>query len=240
MAKIFGFILARGGSKRVIKKNIRNFHGRPMISYAIDNALNSKVFDRLIVSTDCQETAQISRKYGAEVPELRNSELSGDNVPTIDVMASLIEQFELEGQDLVCCIYGTNPFLTPQNLQSAMELLKSGPRKQINYVSTITEYSFPPQRSLKQTSGDCYEMANLDFVMSRSQDLEKRFHECAQFWWAFAETWRAKIPMQTGLRGMILPRWHQQDIDTEEDWKEAELKYAALHLNLEFRLSSND
>lgn len=231
MPKIIGIILARGGSKRVVKKNIRIFHGKPMIAYAIQSAINAKIFDRLIVSTDCVETAQISQGFGAEVPGLRSFDLSGDNVPTTEVMSELVKAFNLSNEDMVCCMYGTNPFLTSENLKLACEILKDSARQETNYVSTITEYSFPPQRGLKRISENHYEMVSKEFLMSRSQDLDRRFHECAQFWWAYADTWLKQVPMQEGLRGILLPRWHQQDIDTEEDWKEAEIKFAAWGLN---------
>jgi N-acylneuraminate cytidylyltransferase len=228
MVRKYAFILARGGSKRIYMKNIRSFFGKPIIGYAIEAALECDLFDRVIVSTDSQEIAEVALKFGAEVPELRPLHLSTDSVPTIEVMSYLTDRFQIRNHDLVCCIYATNPFLTSENIKLGEAMLTNKIDPKIKYVTTISEYSFPPQRSLRRASEHVFEMAETSYMMSRSQDLDKRYHECAQFWWAQAETWLFKSPMQIGLAGILLPRWLQQDIDTEEDWIEAERKFAYL------------
>lgn len=225
----YAFILARGGSKRVPLKNIRIFHGKPMISYAINAAIKSGIFDRVIVSTDSKTIAEVGISYGAEVPKLRNPNLADDTTPTIQVISNEIKSFNLNDSDSVCCIYGTNPFLTKELLKIGYDLLHQKKNKvDFNYVSTVTDYSFPPQRGLKMLNNNVFEMINKENLMKRSQELENYFHECAQFWWSDARTWLDQVPMQDKLLGIYLPRWKQQDIDTEDDWKEAEYKYFAL------------
>lgn len=224
----YAFILARGGSKRVPLKNIKSFNGKPMLSYAINSAKESQIFDRIIVSTDSQLIADVAVKYGAEIPRLRKSNLAEDSTPTIDVLVDEIESINLNDSDSVCCIYGTNPFLTPELLIKGYDLLREKNTFEFNYISTITDYSFPPQRGLKKINNQIYEMVNKENLMKRSQELETYFHECAQFWWAYARTWLDRTPMQEKLLGIHLPRWAQQDIDTLDDWQEAEYKYFAL------------
>ena len=235
---VIAVIPARGGSKRIPQKNIRNFCGKPIIQYAIEALKSSNLFHRIIVSTDSEKIAEISRSLGAEVPFIRDSVLSTDDTPTIDVIIDALTRLGISGNDEVCCVYPTNPLLNSDLLKKGLDLLRE---QTINcYVSPVVRYSFPIQRALVVRDG-FLEMKESDQMYARSQDLELTFHESSQFWWALGLTWLSRIDMQSKIKGIFIPEWLQQDIDNEEDWKIAEIKYQTLfnssNLNFEFKSS---
>jgi pseudaminic acid cytidylyltransferase len=222
-------IPARGGSTRVPLKNIRKFHGIPMLSRTIKILKESNCFDRIIVSSDHSEIQRIALESGAEAPFLRSDELSKNSTPTVEVISNAIEILNLDDRDSVCCVYATNPFLRADALQLGERIMQSN--REFNFITTVTTFPFPIQRALLVDRSGLMEMADPNFMMTHSQDLPERFHECAQFWWARAKTWREKNGMQTKVIGIKLPRWMVQDIDTLEDWQTAEIKFELMQRN---------
>ena len=222
-------IPARGGSKRIIKKNIKGFHGEPLISYSIRIALNSKLFEKVIVSTDDEEIAYIAKKYGAEVPFIRPSEISDDYTGTADVVDHAVEFLESQGESYtyVCTIYATAPFLQTKYLQEGYEKLKN-----CNAVNAFscTSMPFPIQRTFKITENNRCKMFTPEFYFSRSQDLEEAYQDAGQFYWAKRKLQKEsdKIVFSDISIPVILPRYLVQDIDTMEDWIRAEFMYSAL------------
>ncbi|WP_202968805.1 pseudaminic acid cytidylyltransferase [Sulfurospirillum halorespirans] len=223
-------IPARGGSKRIPRKNIKDFCGKPLIAYSIEAALQSGLFDKIIVSTDDEEIATVAKQYGAEVPFLRPRELSDDFTGTIPVIKHAIEA-TCKDQTLlkaVCCIYATAPFVQPYYIQEAYAKLKS---TQSAYAFSATTYAFPIQRAIKLTH-DHVEMFDSKHFSTRSQDLEEAYHDAGQFYWGTPEAWmEEKIIFAPHSTAVLLPRHLVQDIDTGEDWVQAELMYKALHEN---------
>ena len=221
-------IPARGGSKRIPRKNIREFCGKPMIAWSIDAARKSGCFDQIIVSTDDAEIAEISREYGAEVPFMRPAELSDDHTATIPVIAHALrwmEQNEVPAE-IACCIYATAPFIQPTDLQRGLEVLtQSGG----DYAFSVTSYAFPIQRAIRITSENRVEMFNPEYFETRSQDLEAAFHDAGQFYWGRASAWLDEKPIfSPDAAPVILPRSRVQDIDTFEDWERAEWLFKAM------------
>lgn len=221
-------IPARGGSKRIPRKNIKEFCGKPMIAYAIEAAQKSKLFDRIIVSTDDEEIASVARTLGAEVPFLRPDSLSDDHTGTTAVVAHALQMLAQENihPKFTCCIYATVPFLSAESLIHGYETLhQSG----AEFAFSVTTFPYPIFRSLKR-SGDGVEMVWPEFAATRSQDLDETYHDAGQFYWGKSASWleQKKIfaPYSTPV---ILPRHLVQDIDTPEDWTRAELMHKALH-----------
>ena len=225
MQENIGIVPARSGSQRIKNKNIREFLGKPIILYALEAMQNSLLFDRIIVSTDSVAIADVAKSIGAEVPFFRPSNLSGSDVNTIDVVHHAINEICVSPGDRICCVYATNPFLTPDLISLGLNLLLED--GEIDYVTPVVRYGFPIQRSLVFRDG-ALTMANPQFMYTHSQNLEASYHETAQFWWGYADRWLEKAPMQGRLLGICVPSWSQQDIDTEEDWLEAELKFESL------------
>jgi len=223
-------IPARGGSKRIPNKNIKEFFGVPILLRTLRILSSSELFDRIIVSTDSEEISEISlQEPGVEISP-RESFLSSDSVNIIEVMAGVIKNEKLDSDSDISCVYAPNPFLKIDALALGLQLLRTDLR--ISYVSSVTSYAFPIQRSLKFSSFDGrLEIAESMFSDTHSQNLEVRFHETAQFWWAKALTWVNKYPMQSNVRGIYIPRWMVQDIDTPEDWDRAELIWEFLNKN---------
>ena len=234
VATNIGVIPARGGSVRVKNKNIREFCGQPMIIYPILAMQESGIFDRIIVSTDSLSIAEVARSVGAEVPFLRPSELADSTSSTIDVVRHALNEIGADVDSRVCCVYATNPFLTKELISFGFELLleSSG----FDYVTPVVKYGFPIQRSLSLQNG-CLTMTHPEYMYAHSQTLVGSYHETAQFWWAFAKTWLSRIGMQERVRGIVVPEWCQQDIDTEDDWIGAEMKYQLLKLRPDWPLS---
>ena len=221
-------IPARGGSKRIPRKNIKLFCGKPMIAWSIAAAKASEIFDKIIVSTDDQEIAKIARLHGAEVPFIRPDELSDDQTSTIPVITHAIEWLK-EYSDIptmVCCIYATAPFLQKSDLQRGFEVLQS---TNYQYALGVTSYPFPIQRAIKITPEKSIEMFQPEHFNSRSQDLEEAYHDAGQFCWGRTEAWLSgKNALSAGAAPIILPRHRVQDIDTPEDWLRAEWMFKSL------------
>ncbi len=221
-------IPARGGSKRVPRKNIRLFRGRPMIAWSIAAALESGVFDRVIVSTDDAEIAGVARAHGAETPFPRPAELADDHAGTLPVMAHALEWMEAAAGpfDAVCCLYATAPFATAADLRAALSLLESG---DWSYVFTAAEFPAPIFRSFQVRPVGGVEMFFPDRFSTRSQDLPRAWHDAGQFYWGRPAAWRAREPFFTSRAQILpLPRSRVQDIDTPEDWAHAEHLHALL------------
>lgn len=220
-------IPARGGSKRIPRKNIKEFHGKPMIAYSIEAALESKCFDKVIVSTDDIEIADVAIKYGAEVPFLRPDEIADDYATTLDVMKHSVQWLLDSGYilDYVCCIYATAPFLTGSSIISGLTKLKLN---NLDYCFTATSYAFPIQRAFT-AEGDGIEMFNPEHINTRSQDLKEAYHDAGQFYWGKVSSFLHKKPVFLGNASFVeLPRLTVQDIDTLEDWSNATLIYSIL------------
>jgi len=214
-------IPARGGSKRIPRKNIRSFFGRPIISWPISAARDAGCFDRIIVSTDDAEIAEIAREAGAEVPFLRSAELSNDRTATAPVIADAIAQIGTAADAPVCCLYPTAPFVQPQDLSAGLAMLVESAAR---FVVSVTTFPFPIQRALHRNPAGAIGMIDPSKMHTRSQDLEEAWHDAGQFYWARAEDWQ--VPeigiFSEGAFGLPLPRFRVQDIDTEEDWVRAE------------------
>jgi pseudaminic acid cytidylyltransferase len=223
-------IPARGGSKRIPRKNIRQFGNKPMIAHSLTAAKASGLFEHVLVSTDDEEIAGVARQYGAEVPFKRPAELADDYANTTDVVAHAIRCMRAYGwrMDAVCCIYATAPFLLSEDLAGACRLLEGG---QWEYVFAATSFGYPIQRALRRAPNGGMPMLQPEHWADRSQDLEEAFHDAGQFYWARPEIWEAASPVfSTKSTAVVLPHWRVQDIDTEEDWKRAETIFAALRL----------
>ena len=215
-------IPARGGSKRIPGKNIKSFCGKPMIAWSIDAALKSACFDRILISTDDDEIAELARSCGADAPFLRPPELSNDHVGTIPVIAHAIHWQQQHGESPtdVCCIYATAPFLRPEDIQHGLiELEQTG----MDYAFSVTSYAFPIQRAIRITKNNRIEMFNPEHLNTRSQDLESAYHDAGQFYWGRVDAWLAGKPIfSPDAVPIVLPRHRVQDIDTPEDWDQAE------------------
>lgn len=221
-------IPARGGSKRIPRKNIRPFGGRPMIAWSIAAAQQSGCFDRIVVSTDDAEIALVARAYGAQVPFFRPPELSDDHTGTIPVIAHAIGWHNARGQTVcqACCIYATAPFVQAQDLQRGLQVLEvSG----ADYAFSVTSYAFPIQRAIRVTPEQRVSMFQPEQFNTRSQDLEEAWHDAGQFYWGQASAWLAGKPLFSESAAPVpLPRHRVQDIDTPEDWQRAEWLFKAL------------
>jgi pseudaminic acid cytidylyltransferase len=223
-------IPARGGSKRIPRKNIKPFHGKPIIAYSIEAALNSGLFDKIIVSTDDNEIADIAHIYGAEVPFIRPSELADDFTGTGAVIAHTIQWLKNNGitPEYICTIYPTAPLLDNSYLIDAFEKLS---RSDAVHAFSVTSMPSPIQRSFKITSDNRLEMFWRENFYKRSQDLEPAYHDAGQFYWTNLlreEQSDEKISFSHISIPIILPRHRVQDIDTPEDWIFAELLYDAI------------
>ena len=227
MAKCIAIIPARGGSKRIPRKNIKEFHGKPLIAYSIQTAIESKLFDRIIVTTDDDEISTIAKKYGAEVPFMRPEELSDDFTGTIDVVDHALEWLKENGEtfEFVCTIYATAPLLQAKYLVEGYNKLKSSTA--INTFSATTMPS-PIQRTFKVNDNGRCEMFTPEYYMTRSQDLEEAYQDAGQFYWTRIGKKSNEIMFGRDSIPIILPRYLVQDIDTFEDWERAEYMYQSL------------
>ena len=222
--KAIAIITARGGSKRIPKKNIKEFCGKPIIAYSIRAALDSEIFDEVMVSTDSEEIAEIARAYGAKVPFMRSAKTSDDFATTADVLMEVLERYQEMGRtfDVMSCIYPTAPFVTPQKLQSAYDTLK---KEQAVMAMPVVAFSYPPQRSYV-LNGNMLEMKWKENYNKRSQDLEKMYHDAGQFYMYQVDAFvRLKGQMTESIVPVIVDEMEVQDIDNETDWKLAEMKY---------------
>ncbi len=222
-------IPARGGSKRIPRKNIKEFHGKPLIAYSIEAAKASKCFDRIIVSTDDKEIAEVAKQYGAEVPFLRPSGISDDFSTTLDVMQHAIHWCNDNGMNIdnVCCIYATAPFLLPEYIQQGLESLSDNA---VKYTFSATSFAFPIQRAIRLDCNNQVDMFQPEHLNTRSQDLEEAYHDAGQFYWGTAASFLEGASFFAKHSIAIkLPRKRVQDIDTPEDWDLAEILYSVLN-----------
>ena len=219
-------IPARGGSKRIPRKNIKPFFGQPMIGYSIRAAQDAGLFDRIVVSTDDEEIADVARSFGADIPFIRPADLANDHAGTGAVVIHALEWFRKNGTDYdaACCIYATAPLLDPERLKEGWDKLQ-GKR----FAFSVTSYAFPIQRALKQTADGSVDMFWPENLTKRSQDLEPAYHDAAQFYWGWTDAWlNGEIAFSPISAPVILPRTQVVDIDTPEDWEVAEVTYRIL------------
>lgn len=216
-------IPARGGSKRIKNKNIRQFCGKPMIARAITNAINSEIFDRVIVSTDSKKIKAIALSFGAEVPFDRPTQLAGDHIGTVPVISHAIDWLEREGESVseVCCIYPATPFLRPQYLVEGLKCLLD---QHVSFSFSLTTYAHPIQRAVRLKKNGLVQISNKNMSNFRTQDLEEMYHDAGQFYWAKAEVWKSGLSILSSPSvGVLMPRYQAIDIDTPDDWEFAEL-----------------
>jgi N-acylneuraminate cytidylyltransferase len=228
MSKSVAIITARGGSKRIPRKNIRPFLGSPIIKYSIEAAIKSGCFDEVMVSTDDMEIADVALSFGASIPFMRSAKNSDDYSTTADVIAEVINEYKKSGKTFehLCCIYPTAPFVTAEKLKNAMSmLLKEG----ADCVLPVVRYSYPIQRSLKIENGKAY-MLWPENYLARSQDLTPVYHDCGQFYCMKTTSLLEQMKLfAVNTIPLITPEEEVQDIDNEEDWKLAEIKYKIIH-----------
>jgi pseudaminic acid cytidylyltransferase len=225
---IVAVIPARGGSKRIPHKNIKNFLGKPIIAWSIETAIKSGIFDKVIVSTDDDEIAAVAKEYGAEVPFIRPAELSDDNTGTSPVVKHAIRWLQSNGHEVeyACCIYATAPFVQSKYLLEGFSKLKEFNKA---YAFSVTSFPFPIQRALRIVNDNQVEAIWPENTNSRSQDLEEAYHDAGQFYWGRADAFLSDVVLYSEESvPIVLPRFLVQDIDTYEDWQRAELMFDAL------------
>jgi pseudaminic acid cytidylyltransferase len=220
-------IPARGGSKRISGKNSKLFCGKPMIAWAIGYALESKIFDKVIVSTDDDSIAEIARSAGAETPFVRPANLADDLTPTVPVIAHAVETCQAKGWaiEYACCIYPCVPFLQTSDLVNAFKLIRES---NANFAYPVTDYAHPIQRAMRILPDGQMKFLQPEHELTRTQDLEKNYHDTGQFYWGKTSAWIARMKMHTDGVGMVVPNWRVVDIDTPDDWKRAELLFEVL------------
>lgn len=228
MAKrAIAIITARGGSKRIPKKNIKEFCGKPIIAYSIEAALEADIFEEVMVSTDSEEIAELAKRYGASVPFMRSEKTSDDFATTADVLLEVLDGYSRLGKqyDYMCCIYPTAPFITAEKLQNAYQLLLE---KEAAMAMPVVAYSYPPQRSYILQDA-VLQMKWKENYSKRSQDLEKMYHDAGQFYMYQAEAFLASGgKLMDSIVPIIVDELEVQDIDNETDWRLAEVKYRLL------------
>jgi pseudaminic acid cytidylyltransferase len=220
-------IPARGGSKRIPRKNAKPFFGVPMIARTVAIALESGLFEHVVVSTDDTEIAQIARAAGAQTPFVRPQELADDITPTVPVIAHAVEACNQLGWAVsaACCIYPCVPLLDMGDMTNALDMMHAN---EADFVYPVTEYAHPIQRAMRRLPSGQMALYSPQFEMTRTQDLEKSFHDAGQFYWGTAAAWLAHKKMHTAGLGMPIPHWRVVDIDSEDDWQRAELLFQAL------------
>lgn len=222
-------ITARGGSKRIPRKNIRPFCGKPIIAYSIQTAQSAGCFDEVMVSTDDTEIAVVAEEYGAIVPFIRSATTANDFATTADVLLEVLGEYKKRGRefDFCCCIYPTAPFVTVETLQAGWQILSGRP--DIEGVIPVVRFSFPIQRALVIDNG-FVSMIQPEHLLTRSQDLLPTYHDAGQFYWIRIESFlKTRLLIGKKTIPLILPEWQVHDIDHEDDWVIAELKYQMLH-----------
>ena len=221
-------IPARGGSKRIPRKNIKSFRGRPIISYSIETALKSRLFDKVIVSTDDEEIAAVSKSYGAEVPFLRSAATSDDFTTTAEVIVEVVGELKIRGElfDLACAIYPTAPFVSTESLKKGFDLLV---KNKYTTVLPVCAFSYPIYRSFKLSTEGRLEMLWPENINRRSQDLPAVYHDAGQFYWINLHPFlHEKRLFSSNSGAIVVDELHVHDIDTENDWSMAEMKYSLL------------
>jgi len=231
MTKAICIIPARGGSKRIPRKNIKDFLGKPLIAYSIEVALQSKLFEKVVVSTDDEKIATIAKEYGAEVPFLRPNELANDFTSSTDAVDHMRKELQRRGEayGYLCTIYATAPMLQVEYLKQGLEALQNNPDAYIAF--SVTSMPFPIQRTFKITQENRCEMFTPEHYNTRSQDLEEAYQDAGQFYWENLNNKPTDIPFGKSSVPIILPRELVQDIDTLEDWSRAEKLYKILYPN---------
>lgn len=222
--KPYAIITARGGSKRVPKKNIRDFCGKPIIAYSIEAAIESELFDEVMVSTDSEEIVSIAKRYGASIPFMRSEETSNDYADTTDVLHEVIKKYGEQGIffDEFCCIYPTAPFITSEKLKESYRLLQD---EDVYNVIPMVPFSYPPQKGMI-ADGKYVRAARPDLMVRRSQDLAPIYHDCGQFYWIKTVEYEKNDDLLSNhTRPFWISELEVQDIDNESDWKLAEIKY---------------
>ncbi len=224
-------IPARGGSKRIPRKNVKPFAGKPMICYAIEAAQKAGVFARIVVSTDDAEIADVARAAGAEVPFMRPAELADDVTPTVPVVAHAIRSCATHGGLVghVCCIYPGVPLLDADDLLRALHLLTGTTA----YSFPVVPFSSSVQRALRRDSEGRTSPFHPEFASTRTQDLEPAYHDAGQFYWGTRQAWLEGLNIHQNGRTLVLPGSHVVDIDTPDDWRRAEALYLALTRSLQ-------
>jgi len=221
-------IPARGGSKRIPRKNIKPFHGKPLIAYSIQAALAAGCFERVVVSTDDSDIANVALRFGAEVPFMRPQKLADDHSTTGAVMAQVLSQLAVEGYapDKACCIYATAPMIQVQDVLKGGALLDA---EDLDYVFSAATFAFPIQRAIRLKYGQRVEMVSPENMQVRSQDLEEMYHDAGQFYWGKRESFLEQRKLFSDRSAaVVLPRSRVQDIDTPEDWGIAEAMFEVL------------
>ena len=224
---VIAIITARGGSKRIPRKNIKEFCGKPILAYSIEAALQSGIFDTVMVSTDDAEIAEIARQYGAEVPFYRSEKTANDFATTNDVLLEVLEEYENRGEyfEVACCIYPTAPFVTSKKLQTAVKQLEES---DADTLIPVVAFSYPPQRAMVVKDGRLV-FQYPEYLDSRSQDLEPHYHDIGQFYVFRTEAFRKNRKLMVGnILPMVVSELEVQDIDNLTDWKIAEMKYQLL------------
>ena len=225
--KRLAIITARGGSKRIPRKNIKPFLGKPILAYSIEAALDSGLFDEVMVSTEDEEIAEIAKKYGAKVPFYRSEKTAGDFATTNDVLLEVLEEYKKLGKEFeeACCIYPTAPFVTSSKLKKAMEEFAAS---DADTLIPVVAFSYPPKRSLVIREGRLV-FQYPEFMDSRSQDLEAEYHDIGQFYLFRTEAFERNKKLMIGnILPFVVDEMEVQDIDNESDWKIAEIKYQAM------------
>lgn len=226
--KAVAIITARGGSKRIPRKNIKPFCGKPIIAYSIDAAKQSGLFDEIMVSTDDEEIAAIAREYGAAVPFLRSEATANDFATTGMVITEVISEYKKLGKtfDVICCIYPTAPFIRAERLVEGMKLIESG---ECDAITPVVKFSYPPQRGFIVENGFLH-YKYPEYALTRSQDLEPMYHDVGQYYFSTAESFERTGSFSPERLGyVVISDDEVQDIDNPEDWATAELKYRMLH-----------
>lgn len=216
-------IPARGGSKRIPRKNVRLFRGKPMIAWSIEAALASGTADRVIVSTDDEEIAGVARAYGAQIPFMRPASLADDHATTLDVIAHALDMLRADGvtPEYFGCLYATAPFVQAADLRAALDRLAAS---HFDYCFSATTFDYPVQRALRRTAAGGIDMLYPQYRDTRSQDLEEALHDAGQFYWGRARAFCARQPiLSPAATPFLLPRWRVCDFDTPDDWTRAEL-----------------
>ena len=223
-------IPARGGSKRIPRKNVRDFCGKPMLAWTIEAARSSGCFDEIMVSTDDQGIANVAQKWGVETPFIRPAHLADDITGTVPVINHAVEWYKQRRElpAVVCCLYATAPFLLPADIQRGLAILE---QSGADYAISVTSFPFPIQRALRITRSKRVEMFNPEHLSTRSQDLESAYHDAGQFYWGTSEAWLSGKPLLSNAAAAVeIPRYRVQDIDTQEDWERAEWLFKALQV----------
>lgn len=224
-------IPARGGSKRIPRKNIRNFCGRPTIAWPIETAKKAACFDRILVSTDDEEIAEIASDWGAEIPFIRPSALANDSTPTRDVINHAIDFVTENGDkpEYVCCLYATAVFVRAEDVVRGLDSLRMSDS---DFAFSVTSYPYPIQRALRLSQLGTVEMFYPEHESTRSQDLQEAYHDAGQFYWGRVHAYLGNRPIFESISTpIIIPRHRAQDIDTPEDWEYAELMFSITRQN---------